>query len=135
MTRASGDVQPKYPNAWVPEISGECLEGTVVEVTRAWSDWRSGFYPLLQIDVGEGVLRAFHAFSTVAYNEIMEKQPVPGEQIKVIYTGISEKGKEGQNPAKLFRVLLPSRDPAVTARSVYSQMESRSSSQDSLPGD
>jgi hypothetical protein len=116
-----------YPNAWIPIDEGDQLEGTIASVTRAWSDARNkgqgdGWYPLLQVQTTDGPILAFHAFSHVSYNEVMEHMPVPGERIVVTYQGVSGKAKPGQNPAKLFHISLPSRDPKAAAAAVYSRL-------------
>lgn len=122
---AEPTLRDRYPNSWIPQDEGDTLEGTVVEVVRAYSDARAqngdGWYPLLQVDTGDGIL-AFHAFSAVSYNRVMELQPLPGEQIRVTYQGVSQKSKPGQNPPKLFHISVAGRDPVAAANAVYGRI-------------
>ena len=121
-TKDQQSIRDAHPNAWIALEQGDRLAGKVVEVRRAWSDQRArngdGFYPLLQIQTGDGATLDFHAFSTVSYNRVIELRPRPGEQIVVTFTGLGKK-KEGQNAPKLFTVVLPDRDPVAQADSVY----------------
>ena len=96
--------------AWIPEGEGEVIEGTVQEVIDAWSDQRQGHYPLLIVQADDGDTRAVHGFTTVLYNELMRKQPMPGDRIRIVYLGVSKNAKAGQNPAKRFRVTVPGRE-------------------------
>lgn len=120
-------LQQQHPDSWIPEKEGDRLEGTVVAVVRAWSDTRAngkagdGWYPLLRIRQGgrDGKVVAFHAFTTVSYNEVVDKQPVPGEKIIVTYRG-EGRAKQGQNAPRIFDVELPNRDPVAEAQATYS---------------
>jgi hypothetical protein len=124
-------LRAEHPNSWIAIEEGDQLVGVVAEVTMAWSDARAkgnngdGFYPLVRVDTGDGIILAFHAFSVVSYNEIMEKQPIPGERIVVTYQGLGKK-KEDQNAPKIFHVNVQGRDPIKMAANVYSQMQRRS---------
>lgn len=127
-TKTHKQLQEEHPNTWLPENEGDTLDGTIVEVIRAWSDARNngntgdGWYPLLKVRTNDGSVMDFHAFSAVSYREVMDKQPIPGERIVVTYQGVSGKAKQGQNPPKLYNVALPDRDPREAARNVYARM-------------
>jgi hypothetical protein len=77
--------------AWRPD-PGDVLVGEVVEL-----DEREGFagvrYPVVTVrtDVGEYV--AFHAFHTVARDELARWEPKIGERLGVAYHGLVEKGE------------------------------------------
>lgn len=123
----SDDIRDQYPNAWIPVNEGDTLEGTVTAVKRAWSDQKNsgtgdGWYPLLMVRTSDGVELGFHAFTTVTYREVIDQRPRPGEKIIVTYQGESNKSKPGQNPARLFSVRLPERDPREAADNVYNQL-------------
>lgn len=127
----SPEKQKEYANAWVPRTDGETLTGELVEITRAWSDWRAksgsegdGWYPLLYIKLESGQVTMFHAFQTVAYNQVRTKQPLPGETVIVTYQGEGE-GKNGNNPPKLFRIDIEGRNPQTAARNTYAQLFGR----------
>jgi hypothetical protein len=126
-TKEAQSLREQYPNAWIPVEEGDKLQGTVMEVVRAWSDARNqgagdGWYPLIRVQTTDGQTLDFHAFSAVGYNAVMEKQPVPGEQITVTYKGVSSKAKPGQNPAKLFHIHITGRDSVAEANSVYGRI-------------
>lgn len=119
-------MRERYPNAWIGVTEGDVLEGDVIEVTRAWSDQRArgaggGWYPLLQVRTDDGPILSWHAFETVAYNRVMEIQPLPGERIIVTFRG-EGKAKPGMNAPKLYSITLPTRDPKDTARAVYGRL-------------
>lgn len=119
-------LREQYPNAWIPIEEGDTLDGTVADITRAWSDARNkgtgdGWYPLYNVQTQEGSILAWHAFSAVSYNEAMEKQPLPGERITITYTGLG-KAKPGQNAPKLFKLIVHGRDPRAAAAAVYGRL-------------
>jgi hypothetical protein len=115
----------EYPNAWVPRTDGETLTGELVEITRAYSDQRAkngdGFYPLLHIKQPNGNVTTFHAFQVVSYNQVRDKQPLPGETLTITYQGEGT-AKNGNNAPKLFRIDIEGRDPETAARNTYAQL-------------
>lgn len=128
--KKQGKPAPENTDAWIPEDIGDSLQGEVVEVDSAWSDWRAGqvpgdpdagWYPLLTIKQdGTGALVKLHGFRTVLYNELLKRQPIPGEQIVVTYMGAGE-AKNGRNAPEVYRVTVPGRPPEA-ARAVYGGM-------------
>lgn len=73
--------------AWRPakdRTSDEMLSGTLVAITRRGDDGEYGAYPCLVIDTGEPSFRAFHAFHTVAQQELKKLKPTPGESITIV---------------------------------------------------
>jgi hypothetical protein len=115
----------EYANAWVPRTEGETLTGTLKEITRAYSDQRAkngdGFYPLLHVEQADGKVIAFHAFQTVALNQVRDKQPLPGEKITITYQGEGT-AKNGNNAPKIFRIDIEGRDAEQEARGTYAQL-------------
>ncbi len=122
-------LRDEHPNAWIPLEEGDRLEGTVVEVTRAWSDARhkdvnsteDGFYPLVRVQTADDVVLAFHAFSVVSFNQVIEHQPLPGEKIIVTFQGLGKKKDASRNAPKLFHISMPDRDPRAAAQSIYAR--------------
>lgn len=112
---------PGTSQAWIPELEGDTLTGTVQEVIDAWSDQRNGFYPLLIVVDEDGIPRALHAFTAVLYAEVLRKRPMPGDQVEVTYLGLSANSKPGQNPAKRYRVKVPGRE-GEQARMAYDRL-------------
>src|SRR4051794_20053340 len=75
-------------DAWIAENPGDSITGKVTDLDVAWSDFRArhavsdpngGNYPLITIRTPEGETRKIHAFRTVLYNEVVKRQPKPGE--------------------------------------------------------
>lgn len=114
-----------YPNAWIPQHDGDSITGELVEIVRAWSDARArngdGFYPLLKLKLPDGNLKDFHAFQIVSFNQVREKQPLPGETVTITYRG-EGKAKEGQNAPKLFQIDVHGRDPQEAAADTYADL-------------
>jgi hypothetical protein len=125
----------KHPDSWIPLKEGEELTGTVVDVDKGWSDARAngnggdGWYPLLTVKTANGNSIKWHAFETVAANEILKRRPMSGELITATYMGESENSVKGQNPAKLFRLRVHGRDPATEAANIYDSFGGRGASQ------
>lgn len=71
--------------AWMP-APGEVLSGTVVAIDTRTTDY--GAYPALTIQKLDGSELVFHAFRTVALNEVIRQRPKPGDLIAVLYTGV-----------------------------------------------
>lgn len=130
-TKNGAKAPPENTDAWIPEDVGDTLRGEVIDVDSAWSDWRAqqnpadpagGFYPLLTIrQEGTGDVVKLHGFRTVLFNELVKREPIPGEVIEVTYVGTGEAKKAGMNPPEVYRVSVPGRPPEA-ARSIYRGM-------------
>jgi hypothetical protein len=94
-------------DAWIPVLPGDELVGVVISVDSAWSDVRNngkgGFYPLIRVRKDDGNTASIHGFRTVLENEILKRQPVQGERIRVRFTGVSDKEQsKGRSAPWLF---------------------------------
>ena len=69
---------------------GEVLSGEVIEITSRTSEYSPDGYPILTIRTDEGEERAFHAFHTVARNELARVAPQVGSKIAILYRGPQE---------------------------------------------
>lgn len=127
-------VRNDHPDTFVAVDPGDELRGTLVDVKEAWSDARTnggrepnrGFYPLLVIRrADDGALIKWHAFSTVAENEVLRIQPLPGEEVTVRYDGESQNAKKGQNAAKLFSLVVEGRSMEAVAHNTYASLARR----------
>ena len=87
--------------AWRPDPEDK-LVGTVVEVDERVSDY--GPYPLLIVETEDGDEIVFHAFHTVAKNELGRLAPSVGDQIGIIYGGKDEDRKYEKYRVVLDRV-------------------------------
>jgi hypothetical protein len=125
------------PDSWIPVEPGDSLRGSLEEVTAAYSDVQAGgpsgdgYYPLLRIKVLEadgyeqGKLLAVHCFAAVLRDRILEQQPIPGEQLEIVYEGIGEQKVRGRNAPSLYRVKVIGRDPKLVAEKAYAGMARR----------
>lgn len=87
------DELSRFPVPWRP-APGDMLIGTVVDVGE-----RTGFagdrYPTVTVRTEEGDDVIFHAFHTVAKDELARQRPRAGERIGIAYHGRDpEKGYE-----------------------------------------
>ena len=72
--------------AWRPDqTDADLLVGEIVDIDRGQSDYEP--YPILTIRKEDGSEVAFHAFHTVAKNELLKHQPNVGERIGIKYLG------------------------------------------------
>lgn len=119
--------------AWVPTTPGDRLEGRVVSVERAWSDYKSSYYPILRLDAehvsvggqeqSTDKVRAFHAFRAVALSQVLAKRPKLGEQVIVTYLGPRDpKPTDKGLPPVGYRLELPERGPEEQDQ-LYDSME------------
>jgi hypothetical protein len=74
--------------AWMPE-PGEMLAGTITGVGVRSSEY--GRYPALTVQQLDGTEVVFHAFRTVALNEVIRARPKVGDMIAVAYLGDPKK--------------------------------------------
>lgn len=123
----SETLKEKYPSAWIPTDEGDELVGKVIDLARAWSDARAlgnngnGWYPLLKIEKDDGIVVDFHAFQTVAMNQVNDKRPIQGDRVKITYRG-EGKAKDNKNAPKLFYIMVEGRDPTEQASRIYAQI-------------
>lgn len=73
-----------FPEPWKPNV-GDKLVGEVTEVGTRLSEY--GDYPLVGVMTESGDELVFHAFHTVAKNELARQRPKVGDQIAVKYFG------------------------------------------------
>jgi len=86
---------------WKPK-PGDTLIGTLLEITERESEF--GVYPLLIVETEDGDEIVFHAFHTVAKNELGRLAPSVGDQIGIIYGGKDEDRKYEKYRVVLDRV-------------------------------
>jgi hypothetical protein len=73
-----------YADPWKPN-AGDKLIGTVVDLDERTGEF--GTYPIVTVRTDEGSELAFHAFHTVAKNELAKQRPQVGEKIGIAYHG------------------------------------------------
>lgn len=85
-----------FAEAWKPE-PGNKLIGIVTELDERENDY--GTYPIVTVQTDDGQELAFHAFRTVARNELAKQRPKVGDRI-----GIKYEGKPPGKEYELYRV-------------------------------
>lgn len=91
--------------AWMPE-EGDKLIGIVTDIDTRSSEYGDD-YTILTIETEDGEAWAFHAFRTVARNEVAKANPQVGDKVGVKYLGVSTKEPpKGQSAPHLYRVIV-----------------------------
>jgi hypothetical protein len=119
--RPDTDEVGQASNAWIPAEPGETLEGELIEVRAGWSDYREREYPILVVRSEEGEELTFHAFRSVPHREVIEKQPLPGERIRIAYLGPG-RAKQGRSAPELYRLTVEGRSAEESARRTYARL-------------
>lgn len=81
-----------FAEAWRPE-PGDKLVGVIVDLDERVSQYDEDGYPILVVETDDGQEFAFHAFHTVARNELAKQRPAVGDRVGVAYHG----KKDGRN--------------------------------------
>jgi hypothetical protein len=89
-TNLSDRLDESFAEAWKPE-PGDKLIGVVTELAERENEY--GRYPIVTVRTEDGDELAFHAFRTVAKNELARCRPEVGDRIGIKYLGKPE-GKE-----------------------------------------
>lgn len=89
-----------FAQPWRPEV-GDKLIGEITDLDERENQY--GTYPVVTVLTDEGEELAFHAFHTVARNELAKRRPQVGDRIGIAYHGKPE-GKEYE----LYRVVVES---------------------------
>jgi hypothetical protein len=86
MSNLADELGRDYASAWRPN-PGDILVGEIVDLSE-----REGFdgelYPIVTVRKTDGVELAFHAFHTVAQNELARLRPSVGTEIGIRYKGL-----------------------------------------------
>jgi hypothetical protein len=94
-------VDRDFADAWRPD-PGDKLVGEIVELGQ-----RAGYndepYPIVTIKQDDGVELAFHAFHTVARNELAKLRPQIGQRLAVRYEG-EKQGADGKSRYHAYRL-------------------------------
>src|SRR5436305_3395773 len=106
MSSISPDRLDSFPEAWKPK-AGDKLVGQVVGLDTRETEY--GEYPIVTILTEDGRELAFHAYHTVARNELAKLQPGVRETLGVKHFGKAESGSYER-----YRVLVLSRDATQT---------------------
>lgn len=78
------DNEHRFAAAWKPTPGAELI-GTVAEISSRTGSF--GTYPIVTVREDSGDELAFHAFHTVAQNELSKLRPEVGAHISVRYDG------------------------------------------------
>lgn len=78
------------PEAWIAE-EGDQIKGTIVNLGELPSEYGSGSYPTVEFkEDGIGKLWIWHAFDTVAKNELARQSPAVGDRFGAAYLGVKK---------------------------------------------
>ena len=91
--------------AWRPQV-GETLIGEVVSIGERNSQFGEDVYPLLTVRTDEGRELHFHAFHTVARQELASQKPQIGDRIGIRYLGKPD-GKKYEH----YRIVVERAEP------------------------
>lgn len=134
---ARAELRSNHNDVWIPVDPGDVLDGTVLDVTLAYSEvmaqeGKDGSYPLLRIAIQDATgyadtvdELAVHAMPAVLLNEIVLQEPKPGETIQITYVREGEAKVRGRNAPQIFRVRMPDRDPAEQVAGVYGALKGK----------
>jgi hypothetical protein len=75
-----------FAAAWRPE-PGDKLIGVVADLDERASQYDEDAYPVVTVETDDGRELAFHAFHTVARNELAKQRPQIGDRIAIRYAG------------------------------------------------
>jgi hypothetical protein len=94
-----------FPEPWKPTTAGETLIGETTDL-----DWRESEYgdpyPIVTVCSDEdGKEYAWHAYHTMARNEVAKKKPQIGERVGILYGGIGE-AEPGKNAPVKWRLIV-----------------------------
>jgi hypothetical protein len=78
-----------FAESWKPK-PGDKLIGVVTDLNERDNEY--GSYPIVTVRTDDGTELAFHAFHTVARNELAKQRPQIGDRIGIAYHG-KPKGK------------------------------------------
>jgi hypothetical protein len=101
--RSIADRVDSFPEPWKPK-AGDKLVGEISELDERTSEY--GTYPIVVVLTSDGSERAFHAFHTVAKNELARQRPRVGDTIAVKYFG-----KDAEAGYERYRVLVEHATP------------------------
>ncbi len=115
---------------WRPE-PGQVIVGEVTDVSRAWSDYRNGYYPIVTIQPeGDGNPEpvAVHAFHDVLLRRMVELRPKVGERIGIKFDGQRET-KDGKRSVSIYTVKIDGRG-AANPEAIWDSIEDPSRATD-----
>lgn len=102
-------------NTWKPENKGDFVEGLLVKVEENIGPNESTMYHIEQIGTGERI----RVWGSTVLDQRMSEVRV-GQQVKITFEGLAEKGGRGKNKPKLWRVQYKSVDSYNKAKDEFS---------------
>jgi hypothetical protein len=86
--------------------AGQEVEGVIEEISSTRFGPGKPLFPVLNIKTGSGAVKIVTADKVVLLKRLVEAGPEVGDHILITYQGESPNSKPGQNPAKLFDVVV-----------------------------
>jgi len=94
------DEEPAKAEAWRPD-AGQELIGRITRINDRETE--QGAYPVVTVEEPDGSLIAFHAFHTVAKNQLTEAGAEAGDEIAIRYLG---KKEDAARPYHNYRIVV-----------------------------
>jgi hypothetical protein len=125
--RTIADRVESFPEPWKPKV-GDKLVGHISELDERTSEF--GTYPIVTVLTSDGDERAFHAFHTVAKNELSRQRPRVGDTLAVKYFG-----RDAEAGYERYRVLVEHATPIEGTEPAWERMAAESAAELSSPED
>ncbi len=95
------DAEPAV--AWKPE-PGDELIGKITELGNRTTEW--GTYRIVTVKPDDGEPLAFHAYHTVAANQLKDASPAIGDEIGIRYLGKTESANSQYGSYQNYKIVV-----------------------------
>ncbi len=93
----------EFAPAWRPdEDDAPILEGEFTDIAEGFTEY--GTYPIITITDDNGEMRAWHAMTQLAKDQLAKATPKLGERLKIMYGGKKQGKNPGREPYTRWRV-------------------------------
>lgn len=108
---SDADLTAEFAEGWRPE-EGDTLVGVVTDLSSAWSDYTSSFYPIITVRKDDGSEVAVHCFHHSLKTRMVALRPTVGEKIGIKYKG-KQKTKDGKREVAVYIVRIEGRSEDI----------------------
>lgn len=88
---------------FIPERSGESVEGVIVAMDVTSSEYTRDEIPVITLKQADGIYRGVRAFATVLRNELVKLELEVGDTLAVLYEG-KKPTKDGKRTFHSYKV-------------------------------
>ncbi len=127
MPSIASDRLDSFPEPWKPK-AGDKLVGQIIGLDAREMEY--GEYPIVTVMTEKGAEISFHAYHTVARNELAKLEPDIGETI-----GIKYFGKADGATYERYRILMLDRDAVQTKKPDWKAMRTDDTEEEALAPD